>query len=116
MSESMKTRHAHALEIWTTLGQPPVVIMEDLEKRPRLKGWQKIENQEPKPILGKNWGLMCCKDTGFFAIDIDCYDKKGEPIKWADTPFAKHFKDGFLNVEGILSSAMITKSGSGGYH
>ena len=112
----MKTRHAHALEIWTTLGQPPVVIMEDLEKRPRQKGWQKIENQAPKPILGKNWGLMCCKDTGFFAIDIDCYDKKGEPTKWADTPFAKHFKDGFLNVEGILSSAMITKSGSGGYH
>ena len=112
----MKTRHAHALEVWTALGKPSVVIMDDLEKRPRVKGWQKIENQSPKPILGKNWGLMCCKDTGFFAIDIDCYDKEGEPVKWANTPFAKHFKEGFLNVEDILSNAMITKSGSGGYH
>ena len=116
MDQKKQERHAHALEVWEALGKPSVVIMDDFEKRPNVKGWTKIENQAPKPIYGKNWGLMCCKDTGFFAIDIDCYDKENEPVKWDDTPYAKWFHKGVLEYEEINECAMITKSGSGGYH
>ena len=58
MDQKKQERHSHALEVWEALGKPSVVIMDDFEKRPKVKGWTKIENQAPKPIYGKNWGLL----------------------------------------------------------